>query len=1101
MSSPNVVDSDPVGHQVQTADFEAAIQVSPLLTQEAQTNVSQSPNVYMDPPPGNFDPLPKAETIDLTMHDCESIEPHHTVQNEVSMTNPTNLDDIPKPPICHTMTLLSNQVKSCRLFLDICAGSSRPLSKALLALHADVISFDILLDSRMDILDDFSFEALLKLCSSGVVAYGAASPSCAQYSRLKLRNDGGPPPLRTPEHLQGIPGLDAPSLAKVQESYTMLSRCLRCLSLIHSAGGHVHLEQPSTAMSWLESETQSFIRSIGLHCINLAACLFGKDWRKHWMFSSSFPPLRKLGGTCPHPPGSHQQIAGRTNQAGDFLSRDTACYPDPLALAFADLVFPLFSNDLGDISWDSRLEIIPIKAIDAFPYSVEDGGGLNSEPDWSTSDRAIPDSFKHLRQQWLNMVITNRLDKKLMAACQLGSPEAPFTETDIQPFRKVLEDFLQAQGQPVDWSIREHQPMHLKILQSFSCIMGDEDTSLFQSLLDGVCAGFQHDIPLSGIFPQNQDPPDQTTPLSVHFSNWNSAEENPELTRELVQEEIDKGWVYEFPGSAADAQVAFPCGVAIGKLGIAISDQRPPRLVVDNSVCGLNSRCYIPEKSTLPSAKDVIRSYPIRETQNDLMGFSLDIKSAHKRVVLREAEQGLVGFSMGNRIFFYRVCPFGASFSAAWWSRVGGFLLRVFHRLIWLAHVAFLYVDDFFIYQDHQIMPCSAALLCIFCLLTKVPISWKKCELHGALKWIGWNFHVRSGFLSVPEDKLLKLAQYLKDLLPGNRTSRKRLKKAIGVAMWLTQLWPFMRIWLHHLYKDLYSLPASLFSVNSGDWGSIVDALDNSLKFQHQPAHTGIPVGGVLVAVGHHNIHSFSDLHTFRLRDRMWLRIRDPGSSRRKLSDDSRRVIHMFQDWISGLHPVRSLRPRPYWLGQAAADAMASGTRCQIGGFVTTQFGQSKWFSEVFSHEDFSSIQLELKPDLQKSITCLETLAQIALLWMTSKFFPSHRLPICLRSLSDNTGAEASSNKLFTMSRPLCFFVEKLCLLSAKTGMEIDVGHIPGHDNQIADDLSRWDESTPIPHSFVQADRVRISLKYLWIDQVKPSFAPPNLDLPWSLPT
>ena len=87
------------------------------------------------------------------------------------------------------------------------------------------------------------------------------------------------------------------------------------------------------------------------------------------------------------------------------------------------------------------------------------------------------------------------------------------------------------------------------------------------------------------------------------------------------------------------------------------------------------------------------------------------------------------------------------------------------------------------------------------------------------------------------------------------------------------------------------------------------------------------------------------------------------------------------------------------------------------------------------------------------------------------------------------------------MSRPLCFFVEKLCLLSAKTGMEIDVGHVPGHDNQIADDLSRWDESTPIPHSFVQADRVRISLQDLWIHQVKPSFTPPNLEVPWSLPS
>ena len=66
--------------------------------------------------------------------------------------------------------------------------------------------------------------------------------------------------------------------------------------------------------------------------------------------------------------------------------------------------------------------------------------------------------------------------------------------------------------------------------------------------------------------------------------------------------------------------------------------------------------------------------------------------------------------------------------------------------------------------------------------------------------------------------------------------------------------------------------------------------------------------------------------------------------------------------------------------------------------------------------------------------------------------------------------------------------------------MEIDVGHIPGHDNFIADDLSRWDGMAPIPHSFVQADRVRFSLQDLWVAQVKPSFTPPDISLPWSLP-
>ena len=149
-----------------------------------------------------------------------------------------------------------------------------------------------------------------------------------------------------------------------------------------------------------------------------------------------------------------------------------------------------------------------------------------------------------------------------------------------------------------------------------------------------------------------------------------------------------------------------------------------------------------------------------------------------------------------------------------------------------------------------------------------MPISWRKCELSSTLRWIGWNFHIRAGFLTVPEDKFKKTLQYL-DLLVGNRTSRKRMEKAIGITMWLTQLWPYMLIWLHHLYKDLYSIPASLFSINLDNWPAVMNSIDEQLKFQHQPAHTGIPVGSTLVSIGHQSVTSLSDLHNLRLRDRI----------------------------------------------------------------------------------------------------------------------------------------------------------------------------------------------------------------------------------------
>ena len=73
-------------------------------------------------------------------------------------------------------------------------------------------------------------------------------------------------------------------------------------------------------------------------------------------------------------------------------------------------------------------------------------------------------------------------------------------------------------------------------------------------------------------------------------------------------------------------------------------------------------------------------------------------------------------------------------------------------------------------------------------------------------------------------------------------------------------------------------------------------------------------------------------------------------------------------------------------------------------------------------------------------------------------------MPICLKSLRDNSGAESGSNKLWSMTYPLSTFLERMRLLSAMLGMEIDVNHTPGSQNILADDLSRWDQIGPQPH-------------------------------------
>ena len=52
--------------------------------------------------------------------------------------------------------------------------------------------------------------------------------------------------------------------------------------------------------------------------------------------------------------------------------------------------------------------------------------------------------------------------------------------------------------------------------------------------------------------------------------------------------EINAGWVSPFHGTIEEAQSFVQHGLAIGKLGVAVSDSEPLRLVLDPTVCGVN---------------------------------------------------------------------------------------------------------------------------------------------------------------------------------------------------------------------------------------------------------------------------------------------------------------------------------------------------------------------------------------------------------------------------------------------------------------------------------------------------------------------------------
>ena len=115
----------------------------------------------------------------------------------------------------------------------------------MIAHGCDVLSFDILLNPEFDILNAVACEQLLRLCSSGAVGYAGCSPSCNEYSCLKLRG-GGLQALCTPEQLDGCPNITADELLRVQESHMMFFRCTACARAVFASGGHSHVELAGT---------------------------------------------------------------------------------------------------------------------------------------------------------------------------------------------------------------------------------------------------------------------------------------------------------------------------------------------------------------------------------------------------------------------------------------------------------------------------------------------------------------------------------------------------------------------------------------------------------------------------------------------------------------------------------------------------------------------------------------------------------------------------------------------------------------------------------------------------------------------------------------
>ena len=370
------------------------------------------------------------------------------------------------------------------------------------------------------------------------------------------------------------------------------------------------------------------------------------------------------------------------------------------------------------------------------------------------------------------------------------------------------------------------------------------------------------------------------------------------------------------------------------------------------------------------------------------------------------------------------------------------------------------------------------------------------------MEFIGWQIHFRAGAFCLPAAKVQKLLSAIVAVLAGSVCTSRELDSLVGLLHWVLQLAPNLRPWLCTLYHDKARPLGSNFSLNPVVWQRIADFLDDQMCFKATPPGTSIRPGSRLLSVRHVDIHSLDDLRLVRATGkRLWARIADPTTAKRKLSLASRQFLLFWKAWCLRPQTFRPLSLPPFQPDVTlAADARTQGTVVGIGGWLAFHGQQRVWFSESFQVSEFQSLGIPVSDDANLDIVSYETLAQIALVVAFASVCTGGRLRVAIPSWTDNSGTEAACAKLFTTASPLCYFAQRLATLAWNTCVTLDTSHIAGCHNESADWLSRWDGSEELPAVFLPDLRVRCRLPALWEGEKDVRVFPPDAQLSWQPP-
>ena len=418
--------------------------------------------------------------------------PCEGLPNRMSEEPPNTAEPALAPPAAVTApetTSATHPGASCqspvrpRFFLDLFAGKHAPCTAAVQKLGlAHFIPFDMVRDPAMNILNPVAYRLLLRLAWTGIIAFLLSAPPSGEFSRLKLHKPG-PKPLRTPEHMDGVPGLAPDEQRKVYESTEIHRRSRALLRAVHNMGGDILFEQPPSSMAWLQPDNIHLCQEIAATCAYVSACMHGLDVCKSWAFCGSSPRTAKLAATCNHNAGSHANLSNKWNADGKFLSFGSSEYPPSLAAQIAQVARPFLdmsckpAHSFSDIADLLPEEFVPRR------LPLCDGAGLRSTADHSGPAKPCNTPAMHsidkLADAMLTYMFQQDIAQRLPTHLSQGLPTHPCSDAQQMDLAELTASIIMPHVPPEQaLQIQPGQPLRLNLLHGLAQATQDPDHAL-----------------------------------------------------------------------------------------------------------------------------------------------------------------------------------------------------------------------------------------------------------------------------------------------------------------------------------------------------------------------------------------------------------------------------------------------------------------------------------------------------------------------------------------------------------------------------------------------------------------------------------------------